>query len=58
VRQVRGQFRANAGLTDAAAEAAIADGKLQLNLVKRQSTVRSLYPPKPSVMETLKMQAA
>ena len=53
VRSVRERFRANVGLAEAeAVAAALREGRHQLDLVKRQTTISRLFPQGKHAMET------
>mmetsp|Transcript_5966 Transcript_5966/g.14464 ORF Transcript_5966/g.14464 Transcript_5966/m.14464 type:complete len:86 (+) Transcript_5966:114-371(+) len=52
MRRVRGGFEKNRHLEGDAAQAALNEGKEQMAVLTRQSTISRLYPSAQSVMET------
>eukprot|EP00531_Pseudo-nitzschia_arenysensis_P005700 CAMPEP_0116143522 /NCGR_PEP_ID=MMETSP0329-20121206/15498_1 /TAXON_ID=697910 /ORGANISM="Pseudo-nitzschia arenysensis, Strain B593" /LENGTH=85 /DNA_ID=CAMNT_0003638853 /DNA_START=65 /DNA_END=322 /DNA_ORIENTATION=+ len=52
MRRVRGGFEKNRQLEGDAAQAAFVEGKEQLAVLTRQSTISRLYPSAQSVMES------
>ena len=51
IRRVREDFRRNAALTGASADAALQEGKEALEVLRRQRIVGQLYPAAQSVMD-------
>ena len=52
-RRITASFKANKSLAGEDATKAIANGKAQLDMLRRQGTIGQLYPQEKNVMETL-----